>query len=114
MILKSGFVKVRRAAVKSEYRFGGRGGQKKQGFARLYPFDNEAVAERMFLTVYGSPVLQAAVGIEQSAKRPPREGKPELVACRSPGEAYRRTQVAHSQSSRPPRNRVRTGPTFWR
>jgi pimeloyl-ACP methyl ester carboxylesterase len=34
---------------------------------------SEALAERTFLTVYGSPVLQAAVGIEQDAKRPPRK-----------------------------------------
>jgi pimeloyl-ACP methyl ester carboxylesterase len=40
---------------------------------------NEAVAERMFLTVYGSPVLQAAVGIEQNAKRPPRKASRSLL-----------------------------------
>ena len=40
---------------------------------------NEAVAERMFLTVYGSPVLQAAVGIEQNAKRPPRKANRSLL-----------------------------------
>jgi len=40
---------------------------------------NEAVAERMFLTVYGSPVLQAAVGIEQNAKHPPRKASRSLL-----------------------------------
>jgi hypothetical protein len=40
---------------------------------------NEAVAERMFLTVYGSPVLQAAVAIEQNAKRPPRKASRSLL-----------------------------------
>jgi Protein of unknown function (DUF3141) len=34
---------------------------------------SEAVAERTFLTIYGLPVLQAAVGIEQDAKRAPRK-----------------------------------------
>jgi pimeloyl-ACP methyl ester carboxylesterase len=34
---------------------------------------SEAAAERTFLTVYGSPLLQAAVGIEQSSKRPLRK-----------------------------------------
>jgi len=34
---------------------------------------SEAIAERTFLTIYGSPVLQAAVGIEQNANRPRRK-----------------------------------------
>jgi len=34
---------------------------------------SEALAERTFLTVYGSPMLQAAVGIDQSGKRPLRK-----------------------------------------
>jgi hypothetical protein len=57
---------------------------------------NEAVAERMFLTVYGSPVLH---GRRYGTKRqvPAAEGEPQLVACRSPGEAYRRAQVAYSR-----------------
>jgi hypothetical protein len=33
---------------------------------------SEAVAERTFLAVYGSPMLQAAVGVDQSSKRPLR------------------------------------------
>jgi hypothetical protein len=33
----------------------------------------ESFAERMFLSVYGSPALQAAVGIDPSATRPPRQ-----------------------------------------
>jgi hypothetical protein len=39
----------------------------------------EAAAERTFLTIYGSPVLQAAVGIEQDAKRPPRQAGKSLL-----------------------------------
>ena len=34
---------------------------------------SESMAERMFLTVYGSPLLQAAFGIEQDSKRPLRK-----------------------------------------
>ena len=34
---------------------------------------SEALAERTFLTIYGSPALQAAVGIDQSGKRPLRK-----------------------------------------
>jgi pimeloyl-ACP methyl ester carboxylesterase len=33
----------------------------------------EAVAERTFLTVYGSPALQAAAGIDSADRRPPRK-----------------------------------------
>jgi Protein of unknown function (DUF3141) len=33
---------------------------------------NEAIAEKLFLSVYGSPTLQAAVGTNTAAKRPPR------------------------------------------
>ena len=33
----------------------------------------EAIAERTFLAIYGSPVLQAAVGIEEAGKRPLRK-----------------------------------------
>ena len=40
---------------------------------------SEAVAERTFLTIYGSPVLQAAVGMEQDAKRPPRKASKSLL-----------------------------------
>src|SRR5579864_2591992 len=34
---------------------------------------NEALAERTFLSIYGWPMLQAAVGIDQSGKRPLRK-----------------------------------------
>jgi hypothetical protein len=34
---------------------------------------SEAVAERTFLSVYGSPTLQAAVGIDRAETRPPRK-----------------------------------------
>jgi len=34
---------------------------------------NEVLAERAFLSIYGSPMLQAAVGIDQSGKRPLRK-----------------------------------------
>ena len=40
---------------------------------------SEAVAERTFLTIYGSPVLQAAVGMEQDEKRPPRKASKSLL-----------------------------------
>ena len=40
---------------------------------------SEALAERTFLTVYGSPLLQAAVGIDQSGKRPPRKASKNLL-----------------------------------
>jgi pimeloyl-ACP methyl ester carboxylesterase len=40
---------------------------------------SEAAAERTFLTVYGSPVLQAALGIEQDAKRPLRKASKSLL-----------------------------------
>jgi hypothetical protein len=40
---------------------------------------SEAVAERTFLTVYGSPVLQAAAGIDQTGKRPPRKASKNLL-----------------------------------
>jgi pimeloyl-ACP methyl ester carboxylesterase len=46
----------------------------------------EALCEAMFLNIYGSPVLQAAVGIDPKADRPRRPGKSlmhrELVAKR--------------------------------
>ncbi|MFY9684661.1 MAG: DUF3141 domain-containing protein [Pseudolabrys sp.] len=34
---------------------------------------NEALAERMFLTIYGSPTLQAAVGVDPSGTQRPRK-----------------------------------------
>jgi pimeloyl-ACP methyl ester carboxylesterase len=40
---------------------------------------NEALAERTFLAIYGSPVLQAAVGIDQSDKRPSRNASKNLL-----------------------------------
>jgi len=40
---------------------------------------SEALAERTFLTVYGSPLLQAAVGIDQSGMRPPRKASKNLL-----------------------------------
>ena len=39
---------------------------------------SETFAERTFLAIYGSPVLQAAVGVEQSAIRPRRAPKSSL------------------------------------
>ena len=40
---------------------------------------SEALAERTFLTVYGSPLLQAAVGIDQRGERPPRKASKNLL-----------------------------------
>lgn len=40
---------------------------------------NEALAERTFLTIYGSPLLQAAVGIDQPGRRPPRKASKNLL-----------------------------------
>ncbi len=40
---------------------------------------NEALAERTFLTLYGSPMLQAAVGIDQASKRPLRKASKNLM-----------------------------------
>jgi pimeloyl-ACP methyl ester carboxylesterase len=39
----------------------------------------EAIAERTFLAIYGSPVLQAAVGIEEAGKRPLRKASKSLM-----------------------------------
>ena len=40
----------------------------------------ESLAERTFLTIYGSPPLQAAVGIDPAGTRPLRKaGKASLV-----------------------------------
>jgi hypothetical protein len=40
---------------------------------------NEALAERTFLTVYGSPTLQAAVGLDPDATRPLRKAAKSLL-----------------------------------
>jgi hypothetical protein len=40
---------------------------------------NEALAERNFLTVYGSPTLQAAVGVDPDATRPLRKAAKSLL-----------------------------------
>ncbi len=40
---------------------------------------NEALAERTFLTLYGSPMLQAAVGIDPASKRPLRKASKSLM-----------------------------------
>ena len=40
---------------------------------------NEALAERTFLTLYGSPMLQAAVGIDQASNRPLRKASKNLM-----------------------------------
>jgi pimeloyl-ACP methyl ester carboxylesterase len=40
---------------------------------------NEALAERMFLAIYGSPVLQAAVGIDPKSAHPSREAARSLL-----------------------------------
>jgi len=40
---------------------------------------NEALAERTFLTIYGSPMLQAAVGIDQASKSPLRKASKNLM-----------------------------------
>jgi len=40
---------------------------------------NETLAERTFLTIYGSPALQAAAGIDQSGKRPLRKASKSLL-----------------------------------
>jgi protein-disulfide isomerase-like protein with CxxC motif len=40
---------------------------------------SEALAERTFLAIYGSPVLQAAVGIDQSHKLPLRKASKNLI-----------------------------------
>ena len=43
----------------------------------------EAAAERTFLTVYGSPALQAAVGIDPADTRPLRKSAEESLFTRS-------------------------------
>jgi hypothetical protein len=40
---------------------------------------NEMLAERTFLTIYGSPTLQAAMGMDQNPKRPLREAAKNLL-----------------------------------
>ncbi len=40
---------------------------------------NERMAERTFLAIYGAPALQAAVGVDQDAKRPPRKASRSLL-----------------------------------
>jgi hypothetical protein len=40
---------------------------------------SEALAERTFLAIYGSPILQAAVGIDQAGKRPLRKASKNLM-----------------------------------
>ena len=57
---------------------------------------SEALAERTFLAVYGSPALQAAVGIDPAATRPLRKAREEPAASRAAAEPDRRAQVAHS------------------
>ena len=47
----------------------------------------EALAERTFLAVYGSPSLQAAVGIDPAATRPLRKAGKEPAAPGAPAEA---------------------------
>ena len=58
----------------------------------------ETIAERTFLTVYGSPTLQAAVGIDPAGTQPLRKAAQESAASRAPAEADRRAQ---SGASRP-------------
>ena len=48
----------------------------------------ETFSKRMFLSVYGSPVLQAAVGIDAAGARNRREGRRRdrcIVSCCNPG-----------------------------
>ena len=40
---------------------------------------SEALAERTFLTIFGSPMLQATVGIEEAGKRPLRKASKSLM-----------------------------------
>ena len=57
---------------------------------------SETFAERTFLTVYGSPALQAAVGIDPAATRPLRKAAKNPLHQRAAAEAHCRAQVAHS------------------
>jgi pimeloyl-ACP methyl ester carboxylesterase len=64
----------------------------------------EAVAERTFLTVYGSPALQAAVGIDPADTRPLRKPAKNRLYQELCAEADRRAQGAYS-SGRAARSR---------
>ena len=56
----------------------------------------EAASERIFLSVYGSPALQAAVGIDPTDERHAAEGGNERAASRAAAVPHRRAEVAHS------------------
>ena len=64
----------------------------------------EAAAERTFLTVYGSPALQAAVGIDPADTRPLRKAAEEPTLSGACAEADRRAEIANP-ARRAPRSR---------
>ena len=55
----------------------------------------ESLAERTFLTIYGSPPLQAAVGIDPTGTRPLRKAGKYPLYDELLAEADCRTEVAH-------------------
>ena len=56
---------------------------------------NERLAESMFMTIYGSPALQAAVGIDQTGMRRLAQSGQKLAAPGAFAKANCRDQITH-------------------